>query len=56
MYKLDSNETQMDYDATSLYLSAMWDEKPVYPKTETGFVFKQYYEWCLCRSNQQSNI
>ena len=38
--KLDSNKTQMDYDATSLYPSAMWDEKSVYPKIETGFAFK----------------
>ena len=31
----------MDYDATSLlYPSAMWDEKAVYPKIETGFAFK----------------
>ena len=27
--KLDSNKTQMDYNATSLYPSAMWDEKSV---------------------------
>ena len=38
--KLDSNKTLMDYDATSLYPSAMWDEKSVYPKLETGFAFK----------------
>ena len=42
MYKLDSNKTQMDYDATSLYPSAMWDEKSVYPKIETGFEFKPH--------------
>ena len=30
----------MDYDATSLYFSAMWVEKSVYPKKETGFAFK----------------
>ena len=32
----------MDYDATStsLYPSAMWDEKSVYAKIETGFAFK----------------
>ena len=29
--KLNSNKTQMDFDATSLYPSAMWDEKSVYP-------------------------
>ena len=38
--KLDLNKIQMDYDATSLYLSAMWDENSVYPKIETGFAFK----------------
>ena len=30
----------MDYDATLLYPSAMWDENSVYPKIETGFAFK----------------
>ena len=39
---LDSNKTQMDFDATSLYPSAMWDEKSVYPKIETGFAFKPH--------------
>ena len=29
--KLDSNKTQMDFDATSLYPSAMWDQNSVYP-------------------------
>ena len=29
-----------DFDATSLYPSAMWDEKSVYAKIETGFVCK----------------
>ena len=38
--KLDSNKTQMDFDATSLYPSAMWDKNSVYPKIETGFAFK----------------
>ena len=40
--KLDSNKTQMDFDATSLYPSAMWDEKSVYPKIENGFAFKPH--------------
>ena len=40
--KLDSNKTQMDFDATSLYPSAMRDEKSVYPKIETGFAFKPH--------------
>ena len=38
--KLRSNKTQMDYDATSLYPSAMWDQNSVYPKIESGFAYK----------------
>ena len=38
--KLDSIKTEMDYDATSLYTSAMWAENSVYTETETGFAFK----------------
>ena len=40
--KLDLNKTQMCYDATSLYPSAMWDFNSVYPKIETGFAFKPH--------------
>ena len=32
----------MDFDATSLYFFAMWDENSVSPKVETGFSFKSY--------------
>ena len=32
----------MDFDATSLYPSALWDENSVYPKIETGFAFKPH--------------
>ena len=32
----------MDFDATSLHPSGMWDEKSVYPKKETGFTFKPH--------------
>ena len=32
----------MVFDATFLYPSAMWDEKLVYPKIETGFAFKPH--------------
>ena len=28
-----------DYDAVSLYPSAMWDEKSIYPRIETGYAF-----------------
>ena len=38
--KLESNKTQMDFDATSFYLGAMLDENSVYPRKETGFDFK----------------
>ena len=40
--KLESDKTQMNYVATALYPSAMWDEKSNYPKIETGFAFKPY--------------
>ena len=40
--KLNSNKTQMDFDATSLYSRAMLDENSVYPKIETGFAFKPH--------------
>ena len=30
----------MDFDATSLYASAMWDENSVYPKKGNGFDFR----------------
>ena len=32
----------MDFDATSLYPSAMWDEKSVYPKLQTGLAFRPH--------------
>ena len=38
--ELDLNNTQMDFDATSLNPSAVWDEKSVHPKIETGFAYK----------------
>ena len=40
LQKLNLNKVMMDSDATSLYPSAMCDEKTVYPKIETGFAFK----------------
>ena len=42
LQKLDIKDVMMDFDATSLYPSAMWDEKSVYPKIETGFAFKPH--------------
>ena len=40
--KLDSSKTQMDYNASSLYPSAMRDENSVFPKTETGIFLKPH--------------
>ena len=40
--KLNLNDVMMDFDATSLYPSAMWDENSVYPKIESGFAFKPH--------------
>ena len=31
-----------DFDAVSLYPSAMWDPKSIYPKTETGYAYKKH--------------
>ena len=42
MSKIDSNKTQVDYDASSLYPSAKWGENSVYPKIETGCGFKSH--------------
>ena len=42
LQKLNVNDVMMDFDATSQYPSAMWDEKSVYPKIETGFAFKPH--------------
>ena len=32
----------MDFEATNLYRSALWNEKTVYPKRESCFVLKSY--------------
>ena len=42
LFKLNSNKIQKDFDAASSNPSAMWDEKTVYLKMETGFAFKTY--------------
>ena len=39
--KLNSNKTQMDYDANSLYPGDMWDHNSLYPKKETRFGLNQ---------------
>ena len=35
--KLNLNNIQLDFDATSSYPSAMWDNDSVYPEMGTGF-------------------
>ena len=42
LQKLNVNDVMMDFDATSLYPSAMFDENSVYPKIETGFAFQPH--------------
>ena len=42
LQKVNLNNVMMDFDATSLCPSAMWDEKSVYPKIGTGFAFKPH--------------
>ena len=31
-----------DFDAVSLYPSAMWDPKSIYPKIETGYAYEKH--------------
>ena len=38
--KPNLNDVMLDFDGTSLYPSAMWDEKSIYPIKESGFAFK----------------
>ena len=45
----------MDFDTTTLYPSAMWDENSVYPKIETGCSFKpDMKKTCLDAFNNQN--
>ena len=37
---LNPNDVMMDFDATRVYFSPMWDDNSVYPKIEWGFGFK----------------
>ena len=38
--ELNHNNVMMDFDDTSLYPPAMWDEESLYLKSENGFAFK----------------
>ena len=40
LFKINSNKTQVDYDANRLYPSAMRDHNSAYAKIESGFRFK----------------
>ena len=37
--QIELDELLWDFDATSLYPSAMWDEKSIYPRIETDYAF-----------------
>ena len=51
--KLD--ELLWDFDATSLYPSAMWDEKSIYPRIETGYSFtRDMNKYLIHRFNNQT--
>ena len=39
--QLKLDELLWDFDAVSLYSSAMWDEKSIYPRIETGKIFTE---------------
>ena len=40
LQKLNLDDVVMEFDATSLYTSAMWDKNSIYPRIETGYAFK----------------
>ena len=40
--KLDLNNTQMNYDANSLYFSAICDIISIFAKIETGYAFEPH--------------
>ena len=44
-----------DFDAVSLYPSAMWDEKSIYPRIETGYAFtRDMNKFLVHRYNNQT--
>ena len=55
--ELDLDNVMMEFDATNLYHSAMWDENSVIPKIETGFAFKPHMNELYVETfnNQNSN-
>ena len=48
-------ELLWDFDATSLYPSAMWDEKSIYPRIKTGYSFtRDMNKYLVHRFNNQT--
>ena len=37
--RIELNHLLWDFDAVSLYPSAMWDENSIYPRIETGYAY-----------------
>ena len=52
--KLYLNDGTMEFDATSSYPSATWDENSVYPEKETGIAFKPHITTYVKAFNHQN--
>ena len=53
--QINLDELLWDFDATSLYPSAMWDEKSIYPRIETGYSFtRDMNKYLVHRFNNQT--
>ena len=50
--QIKSDELLWDYDANSLYPSTVWDEKSIYPRIETGYVFTPYMNKILVKNSK----
>ena len=46
----------MDFDAKSLYPSAMWDKNSVYLKTESGFAFKPHMNDVYVKASNNQTV
>ena len=56
LQELSLNDLLWDFDAVSLYPSAMSDEKSIYPRIETGYAYTQDMNDELVGKIQQSNF
>ena len=43
--KLDLDNVMMDFDATSLYSSAIWDKNSILAKIKSGYAFKPHMKY-----------